>query len=72
MAASYKGFGEFQNEAAPLVVEYNQRKMLSKIGYRFDGESLDVFKAWCFCLISNELAKLEEKSMKEARRKKGR
>ncbi|MDZ4678398.1 MAG: hypothetical protein SGI74_12915 [Oligoflexia bacterium] len=53
------------NEAAPLLMEYNMRLQLSKLGYRFDGQSLSSFKAQAFTIISSEISRLEAESLKK-------
>jgi hypothetical protein len=58
---------KYQNEAAPLIAEYNVRRRLSKLGYTFDGDRLSAFKAQCFVIIATELDKLE---LDEAKRRK--
>lgn len=52
------------NAAAPLLAEFNQRRRLAKMGYRFRPEALSVFKAECFVLIDSEIDRLEAEEMK--------
>lgn len=63
MGAAFKGF-QFVNEAAPLLVEFNQRRRLAKLGYQFDSRSLSAWKAECFSLIDAEIDRLESEAMK--------
>jgi hypothetical protein len=67
---SYQGIHNYRNEAAPIVAEYNRRKRLSKLGFTFSGDRLDVFTAECFCLISEEIDKLSDAKMKAVSAKK--
>jgi len=64
VAAAYKELS-LVNEAAPLLMEYNMRLQLSKLGYRFDGQSLSSFKAQAFTIISSEISRLEAESLKK-------
>ena len=57
------------NGAAPLVYEYNSKKLLAKLGYRFSDDELTAFDAQAFTLIANEYAKLEQKEMSKNARK---
>lgn len=59
------------NEAAPLVEEYSTKKILSRLGYRFDSDDLTDFDVECMTLIASEFAKLEAQEIKSASRKKG-
>lgn len=47
------------SEAAFFVGEYITRQWLSKIGYRFDANTLDVISAEAFVTIGVELQRLE-------------
>ena len=59
-------------EAAWIVSEYYQRKMLSDVGYRFDASKLSTFKVEAFTVIANQLSKIEREQAKKMRAKQGR
>lgn len=56
------------NEAASLVSEYAQRQYLAELGFQFDGESLDPFRAEAFTIIAQEISIIERETMKKQRR----
>lgn len=58
------------NEAAPLLYEYNSKKVLAKLGYRFDSNELSVFDAEVYNLIASEISQLESEEIKKNRAKK--
>ena len=65
--AAYKG-SQMQNEAAPYVVEYLERKRLSKLGYTSPLGELCALKAEIFVMIDIELDKCQSE---DARSKRG-
>jgi hypothetical protein len=56
------------NESAPLVHEYFQRKQLAELGYKFDGENLSTFQVDCFTIIKNVIDEVEIQQMKKSRK----
>lgn len=52
------------NLAGSLISDYIYRKRLAKLGYNFDGENLDAWKAEGFLLIDSEIEKMREKVRK--------
>lgn len=48
---------EQMNDGAFFVAEYNVRKVLAGLGYRFDPEKLTNLEVDCFMLIESEFAK---------------
>ena len=68
--AAYKG-SPLQNEAAPYVMEYLERKRLSKLGFTSPLGELSAMKAEIFVMIDVELDKLQSESTgaKHGRRK---
>ena len=56
------------NNAAPLVAEYTQKKMLSKLGYTFSGDDLTYFDVECYTIIANKFADLESKDRKRGKK----
>lgn len=59
---SYHGKGgtDFQNAAAPIVAEYNERVHLAKAGFTSDINSLSSFKANAFLICSDEIRRQDE------------
>lgn len=68
MKNSYKG-GSLQNEAAPFLAEYSQRKRLAKLGYTTPMSGLSALKAEIFGIIDVEIDKCQSE---DARSKHGR
>lgn len=66
--AAFKG-SHMQNEAAPFVFEYVERKRLTKLGYTSPLSELSALKAEIFVMIDIELDKCQSD---EARSKNGR
>lgn len=56
--ASFKG-SHMQNEAAPYLSEYAQRKRLAKLGYTTNLGELSAFKAEIFGIIDVQLDKCQ-------------
>lgn len=54
MRNAYKG-GSLQNEAAPFLAEYSQRKRLAKLGYTTSISGLSALKAEIFGIIDIEI-----------------
>jgi hypothetical protein len=57
------------NYSYHFVAEYFNKKMLSKMGYRFDAESLTEFDVDVFSEITSRLAELEKEESKKASKK---
>lgn len=57
------------NKMAPYVDDYFNKRMLSKLGYRFSGEDLGTDEVEAFNIISSVLNKHEESEMKKNRTK---
>lgn len=68
MAYAFRGL-EDTNEASFLVAEYLQIKALAKLGFQFNGDHLNEFKAEIYSMISREIADLEHKEMKKNAKK---
>jgi hypothetical protein len=61
--AAYKGMN-LQNEAAPWIAEYAQRKRLAKLGYTTNVSELCALKAEIFGIIDVELDKCQSEDMR--------
>lgn len=61
--ASYRG-SSLQNEAAPFIAEYIQRKRLAKLGFTSDISSVSALKAEIFGIIDVELDKCQAEDMR--------
>ena len=48
---------------------FTQKKMLAKLGYRFDGNDLTQFEAECYTIIENRFAELNHREQKKASKK---
>ena len=57
---------------SPIVSDYLSRMALAKIGIVEDMAHIDCFDVQCFCIIANELSKMEREETERARKKKGR
>ena len=57
------------NAAAPLIIEYNAKRALAKLGYRFSAEDLMDWEVEAMVLISSEIAKQEADMTKRSHRK---
>ena len=55
------------NDSAAIVSDYNMHTMLRKIGYSFDANELDIFRANCFSVIAEEIADISREDMKRSR-----
>lgn len=64
----YRG-SKMPTQSAFIVNEYFNRQMLSKIGYRYKDEDLEVWEVESFNLIASTLAEEEEKELKKNTRK---
>ena len=53
------------NSASALIYEYSQKKMLSKLGYSFDGNNLTTFEVNAYSIIASEFNKLESEELKK-------
>lgn len=51
------------NAAAPLVYEYNARTILAKLGFRFNGDELDLLTGEAMTLIGSEFNKLSNEDL---------
>jgi hypothetical protein len=60
------------NESTFIVADYFTRLTLRKAGLVSDFESLDCLEVNCYCIIANELAKMEREASERAKKKKGR
>lgn len=56
------------NEAAPILHEYSNRKVLAKLGYQFPIEKIEDFEVEAFTLIASELSKHESDDIKKRSR----
>lgn len=65
-------FKNIHNKMSPVVSDYLQRLALAKIGIVGRFEDVDCFDSHCFCIIANELSKMEREETERARKKKGR
>lgn len=61
--AAYRG-ANLQNEAAPWLAEYAQRKRLAKLGYVTNISELSAIKAEIFGIIDVELDKCQADDMR--------
>lgn len=57
------------DEATPLVQDYLVKKMLSQIGYKFDGEKVSDFEVQYLTTVAATLNELEEKDLKKRSKK---
>lgn len=64
VAVTYRGVSDYRNEATPILIEYNTRMRLSKIGYQFDPRDLEPWKADAFAVIASEIQRLESDALK--------
>jgi hypothetical protein len=62
--SSYKG-SSMQNEAAPYLAEYSQRKRLAKLGYTTNMSELTALKSEIFGIIDIELDKCQAEEMRQ-------
>jgi hypothetical protein len=65
-------FKGIHNKMTPMVSDYLRRMALAKIGIVEDMAHVDCFDSHCFCIIANELSKMEREETERARKKKGR
>lgn len=54
-----------QNDALPFLESFMAHKMLSKLGYRFDLEELEVFEYEAFQIIDSTINEMQQKQMKQ-------
>ena len=67
MGHMFKGQAYVPNKATPLIIDYLNRKALSKLGYMEPLEQLDCFTANAFIIISSAIVAAEQASMKRGR-----
>jgi hypothetical protein len=65
---SFKGIPE-TNDSAVLVYDYNMRRTLASLGYRFTDEAVDDFEAQYLTFIHHHFEKLRHDEEKRALRK---
>lgn len=63
--AAYKGHG-LQNEAAPFLAEYCQRKRLAKLGFVTNINELSAYKADIFSMIDAEIDSIQIEQSKRS------
>lgn len=69
MRLAFKGMKDYVNESAPLLMEFNQKRRLAELGYRFRSEDLPAWKAEAFALISATIQELEQEDIKSSSKK---
>ena len=53
---------------AAYISEYNQKRALSELGYRFDGNKVTPRQAVIYTTISNRIRELERRDAKKNKR----
>lgn len=60
MRASFGGHRQYQNEAAPVLAEYLQRKRMASLGLTTNLSEIDTITVEAFCLIDQLIEQLRE------------